>query len=45
MSGISTRELVKKAYPNSIKWSKKVDNMTDGQVTAIFFRLRKEGKI
>lgn len=46
MSDISIkRELIKKAYPSSMTWPKKVDNMPEGQVIAIFFRLKREGKI
>lgn len=45
MSGISKRELIKQAYPHSKTWSVKVKNMPEAQVTAIFFKLRKEGKI
>jgi len=45
MSGISNRELIKKAYPHSKTWPSKVDKMPEGQVTAIFFKLKKEGKI
>lgn len=46
MSGISEKkELIKRAYPHSKTWSSKVDKMPEGQVTAIFFRLKREGKI
>ena len=46
MSGISEKkELIKKAYPHSKTWPSKVDRMPEGQVTAIFFRLKREGKI
>lgn len=45
MSAISKRELIKKAYPHSKTWSSKVDKMPEGQVVAIFFRLKKERKI
>jgi hypothetical protein len=45
MSGISKRELIKQAYPHSKTWSSKVDKMPEGQVTAIFFKLKKERKI
>lgn len=45
MSGISKRELIKQAYPHSKAWKAKVDRMPENQVTAIFFKLRKEGKI
>lgn len=39
------REKIRQVYPVSKTWSKKVSNMTEGQVTAIFFRLKREGKI
>ncbi|QEQ93917.1 hypothetical protein SEA_KARDASHIAN_52 [Streptomyces phage Kardashian] len=45
MSAISTRELIKQAYPHSKTWSARVDKMSDGQVAAIFFRLKREGKL
>jgi hypothetical protein len=45
MSGISKRELIKQAYPRSKTWLMKVDRMPESQVTAIFFRLKREGKI
>lgn len=45
MSAISKRELIKQAYPHSTKWLAKVDKMSEGQVIAIFFRLKREGKI
>jgi hypothetical protein len=45
MSGISKRELIKQAYPHSKTWPSKVDKMPEGQVTAIFFKLKKEKKI
>lgn len=46
MSGISEKkELIKKAYPHNKTWPSKVDKMPEGQVTAIFFRLKREGKI
>jgi hypothetical protein len=38
------RELVKGAYPGTA-WAKKVDKMTDGQVFAIYARLKQQGKI
>jgi hypothetical protein len=45
MSIFTMRETLKQAYPDSKTWSKRVSNMTEGQVTAIFFRLKREGKI
>ncbi|QAY17172.1 hypothetical protein SEA_MADAMATO_54 [Streptomyces phage Madamato] len=45
MSGISaTREMIKKAYPHA-SWASKVDKMSEAQATAIFFRLKRQGKI
>jgi hypothetical protein len=38
------REALKGAYPNE-KWAAKVDGMDDGKVTAIFLRLRSQGKV
>lgn len=45
MSGTSKRELIKQAYPRSKAWISKVDRMPEPQVVAIFFKLRREGKI
>ena len=39
------RQLVKDAYSNSPKWNKKVDGMTDQQVIAVYFRLKKQNQI
>ncbi|AWN05916.1 hypothetical protein SEA_CRICKO_52 [Streptomyces phage CricKo] len=44
MSGISKREMIKKAYPTKA-WAAKVDKMPDSQVVAIFFSLRRKGKV
>lgn len=44
MTVVQMRELVKGAY-SGIKWINKVNDMSDGQVTAIFNRLRAQGKI
>jgi len=38
-------ELIKRAYPNSKTWPSKVDKMSEGQVLAIFFRFKRQGKI
>lgn len=38
------KELVKQAYPHSLTWSAKVDKMSEGQVIAIFLKLRSQGK-
>jgi hypothetical protein len=38
------RELIKTLYPNET-WAKKVDMMTDDQVTAILLRARRDGKL
>jgi len=39
------KELVKQAYPHSKTWATKVERMPDHQITAIFLRLKREGKI
>lgn len=38
------REAVKSAYPGP-KWAKRVDNMEDDQIVAVYMRLRIQGKI
>lgn len=38
------KEAVKAAYPSK-KWKSKVDNMSPAQITAIYIRLRAEGKL
>lgn len=38
------REELKKAYPSD-QWAKKVDAMRPDQVTAIYIRLRSQGKL
>jgi hypothetical protein len=38
------REELKKAYPSK-QWAAKVDAMRPDQVTAIYIRLRSEGKL
>jgi hypothetical protein len=45
MSGISQREAIKQAYPHSKTWLAKVDKMPESQVTAIYLRLKGQGKI
>lgn len=46
MSGISvTKELIKQAYPRSVKWASKVNAMSEAQATAIYLRMKREGKI
>lgn len=44
MSGISKRELIKKAYPGKA-WSKKVDTMPESQVIAVYMQLKGRGKV
>lgn len=44
------REAVKGAYRNlngqpAPKWATKVNHMTDEQVTAVYLRLKKQGKV
>lgn len=41
----SDRELLKKQYSKSSGWARRVDAMTDGQVSAIILRLKKNGKL
>ncbi len=43
--GNQEREELKKAYPNSKRWQLKVDNMRPDEVTAIYIRLRSQGKL
>lgn len=38
------REELKNVY-QGIKWREKVDRMTDGQVSAIWFRLKQQNKL
>lgn len=38
------REELKKAYPSQ-RWAEKVDKMSAQQVTAIYIRLRAQGKL
>lgn len=38
------REALKGVYPTE-QWQTKVSSMTEGQVTAIFLRLRSQGKV
>jgi len=42
---VRKRELVLKAYPHSKTWSKKVKDMSDSQIIAVFLRLRGQRKI
>lgn len=42
---VSKRKLVKDAYDNSPAWVAKVDAMTDQQVLAVYFRLKKTNRI
>lgn len=39
MNDAQKREELKKAYPNSPKWHKRVDKMSGSQVTAVYIRL------
>lgn len=45
MASISQREMIKQAYPHSPTWAPKVDKMPESQVAAIFFKLRRQGKL
>lgn len=42
---MNKREELKKAYPNSDSWKEKVEKMSEGQVTAIYIRLKAQGKL
>lgn len=44
MTTIQQRNLLKEVYPSKL-WTQKVDKMNDAQVTAIFLRLKSQGKI
>lgn len=44
MSNNLEREELKKAYSGE-KWTAKVDKMSDSQVTAIYIRLKAQGKL
>lgn len=41
---MNKRIAVAEAYPGK-KWKEKVTRMTEDQITAIWFRLRKQGKV
>lgn len=41
----SKRKAVSDAYPNSGKWKSRVTKMADDQVTAIYLRLKTQGKV
>ena len=43
MTVVNMRDHVKKEYVGD-SWRKKVDQMTDAQVIAVYFRLQREGK-
>lgn len=38
------RQALKKAYPSK-KWAVKVDNMSDGQVAAVYLRLKAQHRL
>jgi len=44
MNSNQEREELKKVYPNP-RWKEKVDKMSPDQVTAIYIRLRSQGKL
>lgn len=44
MGNNAERELLKKAYPNK-QWARRVDNMSDSQVVAVYMRLKLQGKV
>lgn len=39
------REAIKSAYPYSEKWAERVDKMSSAQVSAVYIRMRSEGKL
>lgn len=39
------REAIKNAYPHSERWAEKVDKMEAAQVSAVYIRLRAQGKL
>lgn len=46
MAGTESKErvAVTAAYPNT-KWASRVKKMSDSQVTAVYLRLKKQGKV
>lgn len=46
MQKTETRErvAVRAAYPGE-RWSKRVNNMSDSQITAVYLRLKSQGKV
>ena len=44
MASNQEREALKKAYPSK-RWAEKVDRMSEAQITAIYIRLRAQGKL
>lgn len=44
MAEPNKREVLKRVYPSN-KWARKVDHMSDDQVTAVYLRLKAQGKI
>lgn len=45
MSGTNAKRQQLKQVYSTPTWARKVDRMSDGQVIAIFMRLRREGKL
>lgn len=41
---VDKREMLKKAYPSKA-WAKKVEKMSESQVTAVYLRLKSQNKI
>lgn len=39
------REELKKAYPHSPEWHKKVKRMSGSQVSAVYIRLKAQGRL
>ena len=45
MTANAERELIKSAYPTSLRWKDRVNKMTDAQVIAVYMRLKRDGKL
>lgn len=39
------REVLKKQYNGAYKWCNKVNNMSDAQVQAVYFRMLRSGQL
>lgn len=45
MGNMKERELLKAVYKKSKTWATRVNNMTDAQVLAIYFKFRNQNKV